>query len=88
MKSPSIFRNKPGGEEIPPKTLTEAAQMAVCYSNAWEAGVVASAWWVRHDQVRLRGYAKFRIYEISFFENIKVGKKGIRNLFSNMAAEK
>ncbi|PAV75177.1 hypothetical protein WR25_21961 [Diploscapter pachys] len=46
-----VVRNKPGGEEIPPKTLTEAAQMAVCYSNAWEAGVVASAWWVRHDQV-------------------------------------
>ena len=60
MKSSSTFRNKPGGGEIPPKTLTEAAQMAVCYSNAWEAGVVASAWWVRHDQVRLSGgvYAK------------------------------
>ena len=66
MKSPSIFRNKPGGEEIPPKTLTEAAQMAVCYSNAWEAGVVASAWWVRHDQVRLRGICE--IWDIGNLE--------------------
>lgn len=47
-----IIRNKTvGGPEIPPKTLTEAAQMAVCYSNAWEATVTACAWWVRHDQV-------------------------------------
>uniref|UniRef100_A0A8R1DTW2 NFACT RNA-binding domain-containing protein n=1 Tax=Caenorhabditis japonica TaxID=281687 RepID=A0A8R1DTW2_CAEJA len=47
-----IIRNKTvGGADIPPKTLTEAAQMAVCYSNAWEAGVTAAAWWVRHEQV-------------------------------------
>ncbi|CAI4226947.1 unnamed protein product [Auanema sp. JU1783] len=46
-----IIRNRAGKGDIPPKTLTEAGQMAVCYSNAWEAKVVASAWWVRHDQV-------------------------------------
>uniref|UniRef100_A0A1I7XUU7 Protein kinase domain-containing protein n=1 Tax=Heterorhabditis bacteriophora TaxID=37862 RepID=A0A1I7XUU7_HETBA len=46
-----IIRNKQGKGDIPPKTLTEAAQMAVCYSNAWEANVISSAWWVRHDQV-------------------------------------
>ncbi|GMT32425.1 hypothetical protein PFISCL1PPCAC_23722 [Pristionchus fissidentatus] len=46
-----VIRNKPGGGEIPPKTLTEAAQMAVCYSNAWDAKVVASAWWVNKSQV-------------------------------------
>ncbi|CAD6195070.1 unnamed protein product [Caenorhabditis auriculariae] len=46
-----VIRNKAGGGDITPKTLTEAAQMAVCYSNAWEANVSAAAWWVRHDQV-------------------------------------
>ncbi|GMR32730.1 hypothetical protein PMAYCL1PPCAC_02925, partial [Pristionchus mayeri] len=46
-----VIRNVPGGGEIPPKTLTEAAQMAVCYSNAWDAKVVASAWWVKKSQV-------------------------------------
>ncbi|CAB3402728.1 unnamed protein product [Caenorhabditis bovis] len=46
-----VIRNKISGGEIPPKTLTEASQMAVCYSNAWEANVTANAWWVRHDQV-------------------------------------
>lgn len=46
-----VIRNKQGSGEIPPKTVNEAAQMAVCYSNAWEANVTAAAWWVRHDQV-------------------------------------
>ncbi|CCD73050.1 Nuclear export mediator factor NEMF [Caenorhabditis elegans] len=46
-----VIRNKSFDAEIPPKTLTEAAQMAVCYSNAWEATVTASAWWVHPDQV-------------------------------------
>lgn len=49
-----VIRNKSFEEEskeIPPKTLTEAAQMAVCYSNAWEATVTASAWWVYPNQV-------------------------------------
>ncbi|KFD47182.1 hypothetical protein M514_11951 [Trichuris suis] len=36
---------------VPPKTLTEAATMAVCFSAAWEAKVVSNAWWVYHDQV-------------------------------------
>ncbi|CAI5445671.1 unnamed protein product [Caenorhabditis angaria] len=46
-----IIRNHKSTSEIPPKTLTEAAQMAVCYSNAWEANISASAWWVHHHQV-------------------------------------
>ena len=36
---------------MPPKTLNEAALMAVCYSSAWEAKIVTSAWWVYHNQV-------------------------------------
>ncbi|KRZ95307.1 Nuclear export mediator factor Nemf [Trichinella sp. T8] len=36
---------------IPPKTLNEAAALAVCLSAAWESKVVTSAWWVKHDQV-------------------------------------
>uniref|UniRef100_A0A8B9M4U5 Ribosome quality control complex subunit NEMF n=1 Tax=Accipiter nisus TaxID=211598 RepID=A0A8B9M4U5_9AVES len=39
------------GEPIPPRTLTEAGTMALCYSAAWEARVVTSAWWVSHNQV-------------------------------------
>lgn len=26
--------------------------MAVCYSAAWDAKVITSAWWVYHNQVR------------------------------------
>uniref|UniRef100_A0A8C3J495 Ribosome quality control complex subunit NEMF n=1 Tax=Calidris pygmaea TaxID=425635 RepID=A0A8C3J495_9CHAR len=41
----------PSGEPIPPRTLTEAGTMALCYSAAWDARVVTSAWWVSHNQV-------------------------------------
>uniref|UniRef100_A0A8C8CKF3 Ribosome quality control complex subunit NEMF n=1 Tax=Oncorhynchus tshawytscha TaxID=74940 RepID=A0A8C8CKF3_ONCTS len=36
---------------IPPRTLTEAGTMAVCYSAAWDAKVITSAWWVHYHQV-------------------------------------
>uniref|UniRef100_A0A673ZEH9 Ribosome quality control complex subunit NEMF n=1 Tax=Salmo trutta TaxID=8032 RepID=A0A673ZEH9_SALTR len=39
------------GVPIPPRTLTEAGTMAVCYSAAWDAKVITSAWWVHHHQV-------------------------------------
>ncbi|XP_060685267.1 ribosome quality control complex subunit NEMF-like [Hemiscyllium ocellatum] len=45
-----VIKN-PKGEPIPPRTLTEAGTMAVCYSAAWEARVITSAWWVYHNQV-------------------------------------
>uniref|UniRef100_A0A8B9RKA2 Ribosome quality control complex subunit NEMF n=1 Tax=Astyanax mexicanus TaxID=7994 RepID=A0A8B9RKA2_ASTMX len=38
-------------EPVPPRTLTEAGTMAVCYSAAWDAKVITSAWWVHHNQV-------------------------------------
>eukprot|EP00111_Clytia_hemisphaerica_P007746 TCONS_00022497-protein len=40
-----------GKGDIPPKTLNEAGTMAICYSAAWDARVVTSAWWVHHNQV-------------------------------------
>ncbi|XP_068110271.1 ribosome quality control complex subunit NEMF [Hyperolius riggenbachi] len=45
-----VIKN-PTGEPIPPRTLTEAGTMAVCYSAAWDARVITSAWWVHHNQV-------------------------------------
>ncbi|XP_074765131.1 ribosome quality control complex subunit NEMF isoform X2 [Athene noctua] len=45
-----VIKN-PSGEAIPPRTLTEAGTMALCYSAAWDARVVTSAWWVSHNQV-------------------------------------
>ncbi|XP_008635550.1 PREDICTED: nuclear export mediator factor NEMF isoform X1 [Corvus brachyrhynchos] len=45
-----VIKN-PSGEPIPPRTLTEAGTMALCYSAAWDARVVTSAWWVTHSQV-------------------------------------
>lgn len=45
-----VIKN-PSGNPIPPRTLTEAGTMAVCYSAAWDAKIVTSAWWVHHHQV-------------------------------------
>jgi len=45
-----VIKNNTGAP-VPPKTLNEAGTMAICYSAAWEAKVVTSAWWVYHDQV-------------------------------------
>ncbi|XP_003962785.2 nuclear export mediator factor Nemf isoform X1 [Takifugu rubripes] len=45
-----VIKN-PSGDPVPPRTLTEAGTMAVCYSAAWEAKIVTSAWWVHHHQV-------------------------------------
>lgn len=47
IKNRILAENK----EIPPRTLNEAGTMAICYSVAWEAKVVVSAWWVFHEQV-------------------------------------
>lgn len=47
----SVVLKNPTGQPVPPRTLNEAGTMAICYSAAWQAKVVTSAWWVRHDQV-------------------------------------
>lgn len=47
----SIVIKNPLGTPVPPKTLNEAGTMAICYSAAWDAKVVTSAWWVHHHQV-------------------------------------
>ncbi|XP_015585729.1 nuclear export mediator factor NEMF homolog [Cephus cinctus] len=47
----SVVIKNPTGDVVPPKTLAEAGTMAVAYSVAWEAKVVAGAWWVNSDQV-------------------------------------
>lgn len=45
-----VIKN-PSGDPIPPRTLTEAGTMSVCYSAAWDAKIITSAWWVHHHQV-------------------------------------
>ncbi|XP_066486559.1 ribosome quality control complex subunit NEMF [Tiliqua scincoides] len=47
----SCVVKNPTGAPIPPRTLMEAGTMALCYSAAWDARVVTSAWWVHHHQV-------------------------------------
>ncbi|XP_034933675.1 nuclear export mediator factor NEMF [Chelonus insularis] len=47
----SVVLKNPSGNPVPPKSLSEAGTMAVAYSIAWDAKVVARAYWVHHDQV-------------------------------------
>lgn len=47
----SVVIRNPTGNEIPPKTLVEAGTMAICYSVAWDAKVVTTAYWVKSEQV-------------------------------------
>lgn len=48
-----IIKNNPGmaDYEIPPSTLSQAGNLSVCTSNAWDSKAVMSAWWVNADQV-------------------------------------
>ena len=46
-----IVKNPGTGPGVPPKTLTEAGQFAVCFSAAWDSKVMTAAYWVRPDQV-------------------------------------
>ena len=48
--STCIVKN-PTGEPIPPRTLTEAGTLSVCYSSAWKNRILTSAWWVEENQV-------------------------------------
>ncbi|KAI4726060.1 hypothetical protein E4T49_06169 [Aureobasidium sp. EXF-10728] len=48
-----IIKNNPGlaEYEIPPSTLSQAGNLSVCTSSAWDSKAVMSAWWVNADQV-------------------------------------
>eukprot|EP01064_Diplonema_japonicum_P035856 TRINITY_DN7880_c0_g4_i1.p1 TRINITY_DN7880_c0_g4~~TRINITY_DN7880_c0_g4_i1.p1 ORF type:complete len:1058 (+),score=267.93 TRINITY_DN7880_c0_g4_i1:169-3342(+) len=46
----TIIKN-PSSQGVPPDTLYQAGNMAVCRSSAWESNIVISAWWVHHNQV-------------------------------------
>merc|ERR1712137_114451 len=48
--SSCVIKN-PSGNVVPPSTLEQAGQMAICRSAAWNAKVVTSAYWVYSHQV-------------------------------------
>ena len=49
--SSCVVKNPRPEEPISPVTLHEVGHAAVCYSAAWDAKVVTSAWWVHSNQV-------------------------------------
>ena len=54
-----IIKNKPDTPDapIPPSTLSQAGNLCICTSDAWDSKAVMSAWWVRSDQVSKTGQA-------------------------------
>lgn len=69
-----IIKNNPNEDDapIPPSTLSQAGNLSVCTSNAWESKAIMSAWWVNADQVSKTGHTGEYLPIGSF--NIK-GKK-------------
>eukprot|EP00884_Botryococcus_braunii_P003068 jgi/Botrbrau1/12762/Bobra.0238s0001.1 len=49
--STTLIKNHAPDLPVPPLTIAEAGQACVCRSQAWEAKIVTSAWWVEHHQV-------------------------------------
>jgi predicted ribosome quality control (RQC) complex YloA/Tae2 family protein len=54
---PMIIKNKPDTPDapIPPSTLSQAGNLCICTSEAWDSKAVMSAWWARADQVSKTG---------------------------------
>lgn len=50
---PMIIKNNPNTPDapIPPSTLSQAGNLSVSTSEAWDSKAVMSAWWVHSDQV-------------------------------------
>ncbi|PGH18997.1 hypothetical protein AJ79_00030 [Helicocarpus griseus UAMH5409] len=50
---PIFVKNKPGTPDapIPPGTLSQAGNLCVATSSAWDSKAVMGAWWVNADQV-------------------------------------
>jgi len=47
----TVVVKNPTSDPVPPKTLNEAGQFAVCFSAAWDSKVLTAAYWVKPDQV-------------------------------------
>lgn len=47
----SVIIKNPTGKEVPPSTLAQTGIFAICHSAAWDAKIIANAWWVHHEQV-------------------------------------
>lgn len=54
---PMIIKNNPNTPDapIPPSTLSQAGNLSVCTSEAWDSKAVMSAWWVLADGVTKTG---------------------------------
>lgn len=55
---PMVIKNNPNTPDapIPPSTLSQAGNLSVCTSEAWDSKAVMSAWWVHADQVSKMGH--------------------------------
>ncbi|KAK9837244.1 hypothetical protein WJX81_001363 [Elliptochloris bilobata] len=46
-----VLRNSDPSRSVPPLSIAQAGQACVCRSQAWDAKIVTSAWWVHAHQV-------------------------------------
>lgn len=55
---PLVIKNNPATPDapIPPSTLSQAGNLSVSTSSAWDSKAIMSAWWVKFDQVSKTGH--------------------------------
>ena len=66
----SVIVKNPSGQPVPPKSLNEAGQLAVCFSAAWDSKVVTSAYWVESSQVKTLFSVKTHQFFIFLYNSI------------------
>lgn len=78
----SVIVKNPSGQPVPPKSLNEAGQLAVCFSAAWDSKVVTSAYWVESSQVNAFFRENAPIFHLLLYNSIWRKKKDFRILQS------
>ena len=66
----SVIVKNPSGQPVPPKSLNEAGQLAVCFSAAWDSKVVTSAYWVESSQVNAFFRENAPIFHLLLYNSI------------------
>ncbi|KAF2083747.1 hypothetical protein K490DRAFT_76323 [Saccharata proteae CBS 121410] len=65
-----VIKNNPATPDapIPPSTLSQAGNIAVATSSAWDSKAVMSAWWVNADQVSKISEKTGEFLDVNVFE--------------------
>ena len=84
----SVIVKNPSGQPVPPKSLNEAGQLAVCFSAAWDSKVVTSAYWVESSQVNAFFRENAPIFHLLIQFHLTKKREEFRSLLSKYTYQK